>query len=150
MTMKEDIRWVQRFSNYRRALRRLAQAVNIVLREGNGDEDTDDLLREGLIQRFEYTHELAWKVMKDYAEYQGYTEVGGSRDASRLAFQMSLITDIDGWLEMIRYRNLTSHTYSEETADEAIRLITERFYPLFLAFYEKGLQLIHKDALPFS
>lgn len=138
-------RWILRFESYSKALLRLKEAV-----EQTRQHPLSDLEKDGIIQRYEFTHELAWKVMKDYAEYQGYTEVGGSRDASRLAFQMSLITDIDGWLEMIRYRNLTSHTYSEETADEAIRLITERFYPLFLAFYEKGLQLIHKDALPFS
>ena len=137
-------RWILRFESYSKALLRLKEAV-----EQTRQHPLSDLEKDGIIQRYEFTHELAWKVMKDYAEYQGYTEVGGSRDASRLAFQMSLITDIDGWLEMIRYRNLTSHTYSEETADEAIRLITERFYPLFLAFYEKGLQLIHKDALPF-
>lgn len=138
-------RWILRFESYSKALLRLKEAV-----ERTRQHPLSDLEKDGIIQRYEFTHELAWKVMKDYAEYQGYTEVGGSRDASRLAFQMSLITDIDGWLEMIRYRNLTSHTYSEETADEAICLITERFYPLFLAFYEKGLQLIHKDALPFS
>ena len=138
-------RWILRFESYSKALLRLKEAV-----EQTRQHPLSDLEKDGIIQRYEFTHELAWKVRKDYAEYQGYTEVGGSRDASRLAFQMSLITDIDGWLEMIRYRNLTSHTYSEETADEAIRLITERFYPLFLAFYEKGLQLIHKDALPFS
>lgn len=138
-------RWILRFESYSKALLRLKEAV-----EQTRQHPLSDLEKDGIIQRYEFTHELAWKVMKDYAEYQGYTEVGGSRDASRLAFQMSLITDIDGWLEMIRYRNLTSHTYSEETADEAIHLITERFYPLFLAFYEKGLQLIHKDALPFS
>ena len=138
-------RWILRFESYSKALLRLKEAV-----EQTRQHPLSDLEKDGIIQRYEFTHELAWKVMKDYAEYQGYTEVGGSRDASRLAFQMSLITDIDGWLEMIRYRNLTSHTYSEETADEAIRLITGRFYPLFLAFYEKGLQLIHKDALPFS
>lgn len=138
-------RWILRFESYSKALLRLKEAV-----EQTRQHPLSDLEKDGIIQRYEFTHELAWKVMKDYAEYQGYTEVGGLRDASRLAFQMSLITDIDGWLEMIRYRNLTSHTYSEETADEAIRLITERFYPLFLAFYEKGLQLIHKDALPFS
>ena len=68
--MKEkDIRWVQRFSNYQKALRRLDEAIEIVSRKTDWAESIDDLLQEGLIQRFEYTHELAWKVMKDYAEY---------------------------------------------------------------------------------
>ena len=64
--MSEDIRWEQRFNNYRKALGRLSQAVDIVQRQMEWDEDVDDLIKEGLIQRFEYTHELAWKVMKDY------------------------------------------------------------------------------------
>ena len=82
-----EIRWVQRFSNYRKALTRLSQAVNIVAVHLSGESALDELLKEGLIQRFEYTHELSWKVMKDYAEYQGYTEIRGSRDALRKAFE---------------------------------------------------------------
>ena len=69
--MSDDIRWEQRFNNYRKALGRLSQAVDIVQRQMEWDEDVDDLIKEGLIQRFEYTHELAWKVMKDYAARTG-------------------------------------------------------------------------------
>ena len=69
---QQDIRWQQRFSNYRKALRKLAAAVEIVTEESHMGHDIDELLQEGLIQRFEYTHEMAWKVMKDYEEYQGY------------------------------------------------------------------------------
>ena len=114
--MKEkDIRWVQRFSNYQKALRRLDEAIEIVSRKTDWAESIDDLLQEGLIQRFEYTHELAWKVMKDYAEYQGYTDVRGSRDAFRKALEMGLIQD-RRWMESIEDRNLTSHNYDDETA----------------------------------
>ena len=71
MAEDKDIRWIQRLNNYRKALNRLTQAVRIVAGQMGSEEEIDDLLKEGLIQRFEYTHELAWKVMKDYAEYQG-------------------------------------------------------------------------------
>ena len=81
--IKQDIRWQQRFSNYRKALAKLIQAVDLLSVQIERDESVAELLQEGLIQRFEYTHELAWKVMKDYAEYQGYTDVRGSRDAIR-------------------------------------------------------------------
>lgn len=91
MTEEKDKRWIQRFENYRRALTRLEQAIRIV--SENEDERKDFLLKDGLIQRFEYTHELAWKLMKDYAEYQGYTDIRGSRDAFRKAFEMGIITD---------------------------------------------------------
>ena len=88
MTENKDIRWMQRFDNYRKALRLLGQAVEIVSQRVNEDEAVEDLLKEGLIQRFEYTHELAWKVMKDYAEYQGYTDIRGSRDVhSRIGLE---------------------------------------------------------------
>lgn len=98
MVTDKDIRWVQPFSNYRIALQKLTQAVNILSCNNNVTQDVDDLLNERLIQRFEYTHELAWKVMKDYAEYQGYTDIRGSRDAIRKAFEMKIIEDRDGWI----------------------------------------------------
>lgn len=65
---KKDIRWIQRFSNFRKALVKLNQAVGIISNQAESVKEVDELLKEGLIQRFEYTHELAWKVMKDYAE----------------------------------------------------------------------------------
>lgn len=134
--MKEkDIRWVQRFSNYQKALRRLDEAIEIVSRKTDWAESIDDLLQEGLIQRFEYTHELAWKVMKDYAEYQGYTDVRGSRDAFRKALEMGLIQD-RRWMESIEDRNLISHNYDDETATEIQRRIVTLYYPFFKDFEE--------------
>ena len=132
--MKEkDIRWVQRFSNYQKALRRLDEAIEIVSRKTDWAESIDDLLQEGLIQRFEYTHE--WKVMKDYAEYQGYTDVRGSRDAFRKALEMGLIQD-RRWMESIEDRNLISHNYDDETATEIQRRIVTLYYPFFKDFEE--------------
>ena len=85
MMVQQTIRWQQRFNNYCKALAKLIQAVELLSEQIKREEAVDELLQEGLIQRFEYTHELAWKVMKDYAEYQGYTDVRGSRDAIRKA-----------------------------------------------------------------
>ena len=99
------------------------------------DEEIDDLLEEGLIQRYEYTHELAWKVMKDYAEYQGITGISGSRDAIRQTLQFGLIDD-ENWMRSISDRNLTSHQYDEDTAKAIVENITEVYYPLFVK-YEK-------------
>lgn len=140
MNDKKDIRWIQRFKNYRKALNRLTKAVNIVTEQINGDAEVDDLLKEGLIQRFEYTHELAWKVMKDYAEYQGYTDIRGSRDAFRKAFEIGLITD-KRWMESIEDRNLTSHNYDNETAEEIYEAIVDVYYPLFVDFEKIMLPL---------
>ena len=129
---QNDIRWIQRLSNYRKALSRLSQAISIITDNKQG-EDVDALLKEGLIQRFEYTHELAWKVMKDFAEYQGYTDIRGSRDAFRKAFEMGIISD-KRWMESIEYRNLTSHNYDNKTAEEIYKAIITVYYPLFCDF----------------
>ncbi len=129
---QNDIRWIQRLSNYRKALSRLSQAISIITGNKQG-EDVDALLKEGLIQRFEYTHELAWKVMKDFAEYQGYTDIRGSRDAFRKAFEMGIISD-KRWMESIEYRNLTSHNYDNKTAEEIYKAIITVYYPLFCDF----------------
>lgn len=141
MTENKDIRWMQRFDNYRKALRLLGQAVKIVSQRVNEDEAVEDLLKEGLIQRFEYTHELAWKVMKDYAEYQGYTDIRGSRDAFRKAFEMEIITD-KRWMESIADRNLTSHNYDDETAEAIYEAVVNVYYPLFVQLENTMLQLM--------
>lgn len=140
MNEEKDIRWIQRFRNFRSALYRLGKAVEIVTEQINEDEEVDDLLKEGLIQRFEYTHELAWKVMKDYAEYQGYTDIRGSRDAFRKAFDMRLVTD-KSWMDSIIDRNLTSHNYDEDTAEDICENIVDVYYPLFVKFEKVMLPL---------
>lgn len=132
----EDVRWIQRFDNYCKALNRLEKAVNLLRNASELDSDTIELLREGLIQRFEYTHELAWNVMKDYAEYQGYSEVRGSRDAIRKALEMNLIFN-RVWMESIQDRNESSHNYDEEESVNIYRNIIEDYYPLFCDFRDK-------------
>jgi nucleotidyltransferase substrate binding protein (TIGR01987 family) len=142
--MEQDIRWEQRFSNFGKALHKLSQAVEYI-KHNFIDEDEpiddsdlgyvlDEMIKEGLIQRFEYTHELAWNVMKDYATFQGNTNVGGSRDATREAFQLKLVSDGKVWMDMIGSRNKSSHTYNEETADEIYFKIMNEYYPAFLEF----------------
>lgn len=141
--MNNDIRWEQRFSNYKKALRKLTQAVNYIKKNSLEDENSnikvsasilDEIIKEGLIQRFEYTHELAWNVMKDYAFYQGNSTVGGGRDATREAFQLQLISDGDIWMDMIGSRNKTSHTYNETIADEIYSKIINEYMPAFIEF----------------
>lgn len=138
--MELDNRWKQRFSNFEKALSKLSEGVNYV-NSISGEQDRDqketvlaEIVKEGLIQRFEYTHELAWNVMKDYAIYQGNPTVGGSRDATREAFQLQLFSDGHIWIDMISSRNLTSHTYNEVTADEIFCKILDSYYPAFLEF----------------
>ena len=79
----EDIRWKQRFSNYQKALQRLKDNIEYFSTFLAENTTPADILKQGLIQSFEFTHELAWNVMKDYAVYQGNSEIKGSRDAVR-------------------------------------------------------------------
>lgn len=140
MENNKDIRWIQRFSNYNKALETLSEAVEL-----NEERTLSKLEKQGLIQSFEYTHELAWKIMQDFFVYQGNTELRGSRDATREAFKNDLITDGDNWMEMIKKRNLTSHTYNEETSEEIYENIIEDFHPLFVAFQTKMQELKEKE-----
>ena len=122
----KDIRWVQRFSNYQKALNQLKEAVKLM-----ETRDLSNLEKQGMIQAFEYTHELAWKTLKDFLKSRGNTEIYGSRDATREAFQLGLIEDGELWMKMIQSRNLTSHIYDESTAEEMIRLISELYFGAF-------------------
>lgn len=132
----EDIRWQQRFSNYQKALMRLSEAVDVLDSQDIVNVLELTLLKEGLIQRFEYTHELAWKVMKDYLEYQGYVDIRGSRDAIRKSLELNIISD-RRWMSTIEARNLTSHNYDDETAENIYGEIIEVYYPLFIEFENK-------------
>lgn len=128
----QDIRWRQRLQNFEKAFSLLEQAVNL-----SKDRTLNELEEQGLIQRFEFTHELAWNVLKDYFEYQGNTDITGSRDATREAFNKGLIKDGEGWMEMIKSRNQSSHTYNQEVADEITEKIIQQYYALFAEFKNK-------------
>jgi nucleotidyltransferase substrate binding protein (TIGR01987 family) len=124
--MGQDIRWKQRFSNYTRAFQSLTEAVAL-----SQQRELSALEQQGLIHSFEFTHELAWKMLKDYLEYQGVSNIVGSRDASRVAFQNALIQDGEVWMQMIAARNQTSHTYNLKVAQSVVESILNRFYPAF-------------------
>lgn len=137
-----DIRWHQRLNNYNKALSKLENAV-VKINEHysinpdgdlSDDDFLDDIIKEGLIHRFEYTHELAWNVMKDFLENSGNTSIYGSKDATREAFSKGMITNGDVWMDMIKSRNKTSHTYNEETADDIFMKIIQQYLDAFLQF----------------
>jgi nucleotidyltransferase substrate binding protein (TIGR01987 family) len=127
--MADDIRWQQRLANYSRALLQLQKAVAL-----RRTRDLSELEQQGMIQAFEFTHELAWNVMKDYFVYQGNTSITGSRDAVREAFAVQLISDGQGWMDMIKSRNQSSHTYNPETAGAIVKDVSERYTALFESF----------------
>ena len=135
MTSMNDIRWEQRFSNFNKALKKLSEAIGYVKNKPK-EKVLDEILKEGIIQRFEYTHELAWNVMKDFLLEIGDVTLYGSKDSTREAFKTELIKDGDVWMEMIKSRNKTSHTYNEEIAQEIYLKILNEYHSAFIHFQE--------------
>jgi len=124
-----DIRWKQRFNNFKKAYKELADAVTL-----SQTKPLSKLEKQGVIQGFEYTHELAWNVLKDYLEEQGHIGLIGSKDTCREAFKRGLIQNGEIWMNMIKLRNLTSHTYDQSLANDVLEIILNEFYPEFNAF----------------
>jgi nucleotidyltransferase substrate binding protein (TIGR01987 family) len=125
----KDIRWIQRFNNFSKALSQLTKFIE--------KGELNELERQGMIQAFEYNYELAWNTLKDYFESQGETNILGSRDAFRLAFKRGLIKNGEAWMEMIVSRILTSHTYNEETAEKIAKDTETIYYAEFVKLHTK-------------
>ena len=134
-----DIRWRQRFDNFERALQVLERGVELARQR-----PLSELEQQGLIQGFEFSHELAWNLLKDYLQHQGITGIIGSRDATRLAFQNDLISDGDGWMAMIKARNQSSHTYNLEQAQAIAHDVINLYAPLFGALRDRFTALSHQ------
>jgi nucleotidyltransferase substrate binding protein (TIGR01987 family) len=131
----KDIRWIQRFHNFNKALNSLMNAINEYK-----EDDTNEVVKVGMIKFFEMTYELAWLTMKDYYEDQGETGIQGSKDAIRLSFSRGLITDAPKWYDMVTSRRLSVHTYDEDTANEVAQDIAETYLGLFIQLQSR-LQL---------
>lgn len=129
----KDIRWMQRFYNYRKALAKLCEAGDKIV--------MTDLEQEGLIKRFEYTYELAWKTLQDLLREKGSPNSnGGPSVIIKQAFTEGYIASESQWKELKTSREMTSHTYNDETANEIAENIVETYIDLFLQL-ETRLQL---------
>lgn len=134
----EDIRWQQRFENFGRALSHLSDAVTLAK-----SRPLSDLEKQGVIQAFEFTHELAWKTLKDFLQARGTTDpIYGSRDATRQAFAAGLITEGEVWMEMILDRNRSPHAYDADTAESIYLSVIERYHSLFISLSGKLGELV--------
>lgn len=130
--MSQDIRYKQRLQNYKRALLMVQEGV-----QAYTVRPLTNMEKQGFIKSFEFTYELAWNLMRDYSLYQGHQEIRGSRDAIRLALSMNLISDGETWMDMLESRNMSSHTYDENTAEEIMQKIVTRYFPAMVALQEK-------------
>ena len=124
MTRNPDIRWKQRFQNFDRACTLLRHAL-----EG-GPSGLSLLEKEGVIQRFEYSFELAWKTVKDFLEAGGLViALVTPRQVLKDAFAAKVIADGQVWIDMLDHRNLLSHTYDSSVFEEAVDAIAARYLP---------------------
>ena len=134
------MRWKQRFSNFCKALTTLDEAVALAQ-----TRPLTKLEQQGVIQSFEFTHELAWNVFKDYLSDKGITGLIGSKDATRSAFKNELISDGDGWMQMINDRNLSLHSYEEATALQIATNILKSYHPTFIAMRQSFESIARQD-----
>jgi nucleotidyltransferase substrate binding protein (TIGR01987 family) len=128
MREHQDIRWLQRFENFEKALHRLGEVI-----QKAEEENLSELEQEGLLQRFEYTWEMAWLVLKDYFEMQGEVGINGARDAFRMALRRELLDEesASSLMRSIETRNMTSHGYNPENAEKAYQRIIDSHYDAF-------------------
>lgn len=137
---EHESRWIQRANSFKKAFAQLKSAVK--LRE---QRELSDLESQGLIQRFEFTHELAWKTLKNFLESQGLMNLYGSRDTTRAAFKEGIIVNGEIWMDMVEKRNLTPHTYDEETAKQVVSTICQTYFNEFEMLLERLNQLKTDD-----
>ena len=119
----------EKIEEYLKAVLRLKEAL---------DEDiSNPLIFDGVIQRFEFTYELTWKLIKAYLEYEGIASINTPRSAFKEAFAAGLIIDGDIWIDMIVDRNLTVHTYNEQMARDIYYMVKNKYYSSLAAFADK-------------
>lgn len=128
----KDIRWEQRFSNFRKALAKLGEVA-----AHRTIEELSELETEGLIQRFEYTYELAWKTLQDLLRDKGYLDIAGPNPVIEQAFHDGYIKNSEAWKKMKKSRELTSHTYNSETAEDIAESVIDSYYGLFTDLEKK-------------
>ncbi|MEM4248026.1 MAG: nucleotidyltransferase substrate binding protein [Candidatus Nanoarchaeia archaeon] len=128
----QDIRWTQRFNQFSKAFAQLKEAIEL-----SKQRSLSKLEEQGLVQSFEYTHEIAWNVLKDFLEDKGAKKLYGSKDATREAFKVGLIENGEIWMQMIESRNLSSHSYNEETARQIVSAIINLYFSEFANFHDK-------------
>jgi len=132
----QDIRWIQRFQNFKKTFRQLSNAAALAQQRG-----LSELEQLGFIQAFEFTHELAWNTLKDFLEARGTANLFGAKDATRQAFATGLIENGAAWMEMIESRNKSTHTYDLKTAEAIASAITSTYRPEFEKFQKRFAEL---------
>ena len=133
-------KWHERLAIYKNAINRLTEVVAL-----NKQRSLNQFERDSLIKRFEFSYEMAWKLMMSYEKENGVSEVLGSKDVIRQAFRLSLVNNGEAWLEMVDTRNRTSHLYDEEMATDVMDEIIYTYYPLLMELRDTMVQMMNKQ-----
>lgn len=133
----KDIRWQQRFQNFTKSLNYLEQAIQI--------PNPDIVQKAGIIQFFEMSFELAWNLVKDYLEEQGFVDIKSPRGALKKAFEMNILENGHDWMDLLQDRNLTAHTYDEQKATDMELLIHHKYFPLLKALHNSFKQKLDEE-----
>jgi nucleotidyltransferase substrate binding protein (TIGR01987 family) len=128
----QDVCWKQRFEHFSNAFRQLKNVKQL-----STERDFTELELQGVIQAFEVSQELSWKVMKDFLEDQGKTDLFGSKNAVKEAFNVGLIASGEVWFDMIKSRNLTSHIYDQFEILAILDTILNVYVTTFMDFENK-------------
>ena len=127
-------RFEERQSDYKKALLKLKEALQ---------EEPTEIVIDGILHRYEFTFELAWKTIKDYLEYMGIVnKVGSPRENIQLAYQQGIINDGELWIEMMLSRNSLSHLYDEETSGKIYNDIKNKYIQAFEKLEEKFEEIL--------
>ena len=133
-------KWHERLTTYKNAVDRLKEVINL-----SKQHTLNEFERDSLIKRFEFSYEMAWKLMMSYEKENGITGVLGSKDVIRQAFKLSLVNNGEAWLEMVDTRNKTSHLYDEEMAADVIDEIIYTYYPLLAELRDVMVQTANNE-----
>ena len=124
-----------KLENFHRALLRLQEGL-----AGYDEAQDKQLARDGIIQRFEFTCELAWKTVREWLLDQGHVELNSPKSVMRQAFADGLVSDNDSWISLLNDRNRTSHIYDENTAEQIFQRIRQQYASLFEELFSKMSQ----------
>ncbi len=124
----KDLRWKQRFANFEKSYKTLHKYIDQPI--------TTEIERAGMIQLFEVTFELSWKLMKDYLEALGFS-IKSPRQTIKQAYQTGLIDNGHAWIDALTDRNLTAYTYDEKLSKKMVVNIVRHYYPEFKKLYDK-------------
>lgn len=134
---QDDIRWKQRFANFSKAMGHLENALQI--------PEPDMVQKAGIIQFFEMSFELAWNMVKDYLEEQGFVDIKSPRGALKKAFEVNILENGHEWMELLQDRNLTAHTYDEQKATDMEHLIQDKYFPILKELLESFKQKLNEE-----